>query len=305
MGSYRALMLASVFAVGVAGTSKAADLLPPAPRVEAPVAMAEPDFSGWYIRGDVGIGLGRSVGMRSVPDPMTQGGPGFVPTSYRISDAMFTAAPIIGFGIGYKVNQWFRTDMTFDYRNASFSANDQLVWNNGAVGPGYSATDLRNFYRGNLSTMTVLFNGYLDLGTWYGITPYVGAGIGIAYQRMYGVTDNGFSNVFAGVGAGSSFATSGTYKVSTATGLAWALMAGFSYDVNTRLKLDFGYRYLHTGKVKSSIPNCNAFGPGNQPCNIALETKSAGSHDFRIGLRWMLTDAAPVAPLPAPIVRKY
>ena len=29
-----------------------------------------------------------------------------------------------------------------------------------------------------------LFNGYLDLGTWYGVTPYIGAGAGVAYMRV-------------------------------------------------------------------------------------------------------------------------
>ena len=305
MGSYKALMLASAFVVGAAGAAKAADLLPPAPRVEAPIA-AEPDFSGWYIRGDVGIGLRRGVDLRSVPDPLTQGGPGFVPTNYSLSAARFSAAPLIGFGIGYKVNQWFRTDLTFDYRDASFSAHDTLVWNNGVAPPGMQSVVLRNFYRGNLTTMTALFNGYFDLGTWYGITPFVGAGIGIARQTIHGMTDNGYSNIFAGPGAGSSFATSGTYRMSHSTRLAWALMAGVAYDVNARLKLELGYRYLRVGNVKTAIPNCNAFGPGFQPCNVTLQFKGSGSHDLRIGLRWMLSEPAPVAaPPPAPIVRKY
>ena len=34
-----------------------------------------------------------------------------------------------------------------------------------------------------------MFNGYADLGTWSGVTPYVGAGVGFAYNKLSGFTD--------------------------------------------------------------------------------------------------------------------
>ena len=36
---------------------------------------------------------------------------------------------------------------------------------------------------GATDTLTVLVNGYVDFGTWYGFTPYLGAGVGISYLR--------------------------------------------------------------------------------------------------------------------------
>ena len=36
-----------------------------------------------------------------------------------------------------------------------------------------------------------MVNGYVDLGTWSGITPYVGAGVGFAYNKLSGFTDSG------------------------------------------------------------------------------------------------------------------
>ena len=60
-------------------------------------------------------------------------------------------------------------------------------------------------------------------------------------------------------------------------------MAGAAYDVNARLKLEMGYRYLNMGAAKSSIPACNAFGPGLQPCDIGLEMRRGGVHDIRLG----------------------
>jgi opacity protein-like surface antigen len=237
---------------------------------------------------------------------MTQGTATFVPTSYSLSHGQVSGAPFIGFGFGYKINNWFRADITGEYRTATFSARDELVWNNGAAAPNTQNNVLRNFYRGNLSTMVLMANGYVDLGTWHGFTPFVGAGIGMARSRLSGMTDNGYNNLFAGPGSPASSITSGAYRTSTTTSLAWALMAGFAYDVNSRLKLELGYRYLNVGKVKSAVPDCNAFGPGLQACNVALHANRSGSHDLKIGLRWMLADMPVVAaPPPAPIVRKY
>ena len=35
----------------------------------------------------------------------------------------------------------------------------------------------------HLSRTTPMFNAYLDLGNWWGFTPYVGAGIGCSYLQ--------------------------------------------------------------------------------------------------------------------------
>ncbi|MGE3246395.1 MAG: outer membrane protein [Beijerinckiaceae bacterium] len=306
MGGLRAIMLSGVFSAGLAGAAQAADLLPPPPPVDAPAVVApDADFSGWYIRGDVGIGAHRSVGLRSTPDPLTQGGAGFVPTSYNILPAMVSGTPYVGLGFGYKFNNWIRADFTSEYRTSTFSSQDQLLFNNGAAAPNTQFYALRNSYRGNLSASVFLFNAYLDLGTWAGITPFVGAGVGLARTTLSGVQDNGYNNLYAGPGSPATANTSGNYKTSTTNSLAWALMAGAAYDVNSRLKLELGYRYLNVGKVKSAVPDCNAFGPGLQPCNIALEMKRSGTHEIRVGLRWMLAEPAFAPPPPAPIVRKY
>ncbi|MCC2095455.1 MAG: porin family protein [Hyphomicrobiales bacterium] len=306
MGSLKATLLSGAAVLFVTSAAQAADLLPPAPRVDPPVVEAEPDFSGWYIRGDVGIGSHRSLKMRSVPDPMSQVFPNFVPTSYNILPAMVSGSPFVSVGVGYQINSWFRADLTAEYRTATFSSQDQLGYNNGVAAPNTSSSVLRNFYRGNIGSMVYLLNGYIDLGTWSGVTPYVGAGIGFARQTMFGATDNGYSNTYAGPGAGSTANTSGNYKTKSTTSFAWALMAGASYNVNSRLKLDIGYRYLNMGEVRSAVPSCNAFGPGLQNCDIALRIKRGGVHDMRIGFRWLMSDPAPrPAPAPAPIVRKY
>ena len=93
-------------------------------------------------------------------------------------------------------------------------------------------------------------------------------------------------------------------------------MAGLGYDVNERLKLEMGYRYLNMGKATSGAILCNV----STGCAQEQQVFTLASHDMRIGMRWMLGERASGAVLasnaplfggPAiasrtgPLVRKY
>ena len=96
-----------------------------------------------------------------------------------------------------------------------------------------------------------MVNGYVDLGTWYGVTPFVGAGVGVAVQqalRRAPTTARNISNATAPAGLRPPAASSAT---GSKTDLAWALMAGFDIAVTRNLKLELGYRYLDYGKFKT------------------------------------------------------
>ena len=121
-------------------------------------------------------------------------------------------------------------------------------------------------------------NAYIDLGTWWCLTPYIGAGVGGAYNRITGVQDNGIiSNGF--VGFGYTDTDSGSWN------LAWNVQAGLTYNVSNNFKVDFSWRYLNLGSPETAVVQCT-----NSPnCYLASYTlKDMTSQDFRIGLRWML-----------------
>jgi opacity protein-like surface antigen len=149
-------------------------------------------------------------------------------------------------------------------------------------------------------------NGYVDLGTWWCLTPYVGAGVGWAQNHLSGVTDTGFA--FVGPGAGSP--TGGFFGNGTTENFAWALMAGVDFDVTQNLKLELGYRYLDYGIAKTGPSNClngTGAGGGFSSANCGgsshvITTNQLASSDFRIGLRWLINDV-PYAP--APVVTRY
>ena len=71
-----------------------------------------------------------------------------------------------------------------------------------------------------------------------GVVPYVGAGIGFAHHM-------------GDVRAMSTHAAGGDNRL-----FAWALMAGFGYQLTERAILDIGYRYIDLGSVRSGMTRC-------------------------------------------------
>jgi opacity protein-like surface antigen len=286
MSGVRVLALAGA-ALSFSTAALAADFPPVLPPAAPAVQPAEE--SGWYLRGDVGVGVQR---FRHFDHFQTN--PAFVwPASWQILQRETDDAAFFDFGVGYAVNNWLRFDVIGEHRTkAKFKALGSYQ----ELCPG-GATCLDQF-DGSHSAEAVLANFYLDLGTWWSLTPFIGAGVGGAYNRVASVTDNGF---IAGgsAGFGSSAADTSNWN------LAWAAHAGLAYSVSSNLKLEFAYRYLNLGSVKTPVVNCSSNG-----CLIAPNPASAAfytltnfdSQDFKIGLRWLLQPEAPVdAP---PLVRK-
>jgi opacity protein-like surface antigen len=190
-------------------------------------------------------------------------------------------------GVGYQFNSMFRVDLTADYMTpftknrstyyAGTGTGSSIAWSSinplAPVGgcpvdadsnnPGYVYTvgcSANSWSKVNASVY--LMNAYLDLGHWYGVTPYIGAGAGLAYVRTQSNVTFAFSNGQA-YGDGNSFCGGSTglggvpcYHLgyinnigphTTAYNFAYALMAGFSYDISQLLKVDIGYRYLNLG----------------------------------------------------------
>ena len=85
-----------------------------------------------------------------------------------------------------------------------------------------------------------LANAYLDLGTWWCITPFIGAGVGVTNLTIGNFRD---INEIAGGG--------GWAKDNTETNFAWALHAGASYTVTKNFAVELSYRYLNLGDGKS------------------------------------------------------
>lgn len=304
MVDFRAFALSAVAGVALSSAAFAADLLPPPPAMEPPPPpMMSSDMGGWYLRGDTGVGFNNSVSASTTPNPLNSFAPGQANDNWY--NSALSEAALFDLGVGYQVNRWFRADVTGELRGGSeFSGLEVL---NVTAGPsaGYQAAD---FYKGHVSSLLGMVNGYVDLGTWYGVTPFVGAGVGVSFNRFYSGMDNG---VITNVG-GASSPSGGVFGTGTKADLAWALMAGFDMSIAHNLKLELGYRYLNYGKFKSGGSQClsgngniGSFNSVNCGGGFAIASRTLSSNDFRIGLRYYLDNDMPAPEHDMPLVRRY
>jgi opacity protein-like surface antigen len=267
----------------------AADLPPPLPQ---PMYQPPPPViccgSGWYLRGDVGVGM---QSFKSFDFTQTNVASGAVwPASWRIDQKDIKDTAFVGFGIGYAWNNWARFDITGEYR---MSSKFKAVGSFTEFCPG----GLRCFdvYDGDHQAAVFLANAYLDLGTFWCLTPFVGFGVGGAWHKTSALTD-------LGTAGGGNIPLGLTQEDRTQWNFAWAAHAGLAYNVSNNFKVEFSYRYLNMGNVPTSEVLCGAFGCGvnNGPRAFYTLTQFQ-SHDFRIGMRWMLQQDVPPPP---PLIRK-
>ena len=233
------------------------------PSIAAPPMHAPPveDFGGWYLRGDIGFSNQRVNRLNNVLDANNTS------SEQRLG---FNSAGIFGLGVGYKLNNWFRADVTGEYRgNSQFFGTDHITYSGGVGTDTYHATK---------SEWVALANAYLDLGTWWSMTPFVGAGVGTARISIANFTDQSLANNGGGALAGLAFGDN-----VAKWNLAWALHAGVAYNVSPNFTVQLAYRYLNMGDGLTG--DLRTFEGTNSIVNPTT-FKNISSHDLMLGVRW-------------------
>ncbi len=153
--------------------------------------------------------------------------------------AVSAAPESYGGGVGYQFNNWFRADVTGQYRgNSNFTGLDVVTGTGPAA--GLFETDS---YTATKSELLFLANAYADLGTWWCITPFVGAGVGTARVSIGNFTDTGdISN-----GASPPPHSLDYAGTNSKWNFAWALHAGLAYKVTPGLTVELAYSYVNMG----------------------------------------------------------
>jgi len=303
----------------------------------APPPMTFPDSqspmtevgSNWYLRGDVGYGF--------EDEPTVVPAAGLVPAvlTDALTGASYVNAPpgnassnagvtrgnnqtAQGFnfdvGVGYRVNNFLRLEATYMYStgpnlsyvkgslcpDATLPVSNEVGGTAVPVGYLWAPVACTGYLRATQTNNTALASAYLDLGTFWGVTPYIGAGAGLNANTISGSThflinsdgtpfrgntsSSGAPNVWVvqtGIDGGgyAIYTPLGTqpnvdfgnqnwdrHFSSTHYSMAAALMAGFGYQLSPSATLDVGYKYLSLdllGSTKSTL------------------------QDFRIGIRYM------------------
>ncbi|WP_416795666.1 outer membrane protein [Ciceribacter azotifigens] len=249
--AFAAMLLASTSAL-------AADLY-----VEPDPQPVAPSFGGFYLRGHLGMS---NQQLGSLEHPLFDA----VEIHEFLDEGGFDSAPLAGIGVGYQFNDWLRADAFVEYRgDASFSALDRY----GHTGAAGTVWDGTNDYSGTKSEWLLMANAYVDVGHWYGITPYVGAGLGASRNTISHFQDVNVPT--AGVSYGD---TASTWN------FAWALHAGLAYQVTDRMTLDLGYSYMNLGDAKTGDLKAYDGSVTNEPMHF----KDITSHDIKLGFRYSL-----------------
>jgi opacity protein-like surface antigen len=139
----------------------------------------------------------------------------------------------------------------------------------GMFGVGNPAVPTISPIRSSLQTYTSMVNVYYDLGQLGGFVPYVGAGVGLAYNRMAD-----YSLPWAST---TPYAVHGANDLS----LAWSLMVGGGYQISDRAIIDLGYRYIDFGSAATAR---NDNWGGAQVSRLAASDLTA--HEIKVGLRY-------------------
>ena len=111
---------------------------------------------------------------------------------------------------------------------------------------------------------TLLANVYWDITTWHDFTPYIGAGLGMAFLKTEGAVNH--------TGIAADLLGS---KSDTDTVFAGQIGLGCSYAFTENISADIGYRFL-------TMDNGNVSGIANA---MKLNAKDNYVHQFMMGLR--------------------
>lgn len=237
------ISLAAACAVGFCHGASAADLAPEITLAEAgPVSAG----TGPYLRADLGF-----AGWTADEDAGLVDGAG----TYRgFDEGRFSHPVSYGVGIGYQVTDVLRADVTVDTFKDRFGAE-------GSCGVACTAS-----YGADYRGIGVMANGYVDLATIAGFTPYLGAGLG-ATRLKWSDAEATYTCGAVNCG-GESFDGNADWR------FTYALMAGVSYALTDRVKLDLGYRY-------SDMAGGDMFRAGA----ARGEDDGFARHEFRAGVR--------------------
>lgn len=266
MSRLKTFVLSTLAMTSFATVTLAADMsLPAAPMQAQPYAPQNQIVElggGWYLRGDVGY-----------VNYQKPTGNGIGTTNIAFDNEKLNKTFSVGGGVGYKFNSWFRADATLDY---NIKSNFKATSSSSGYVDGYSLESAK------IDSAQLMLNGYIDLGEFYGITPYVGAGVGVAQNRMENFRGPSYlypSSPLFPVGAISPYPYSTTLPANaTSYNLAWALMAGAAINLSQNFMLDVGYRYINMGDAKTKY---DQFGVG-------AKVKDLDAHEARLGVRYMI-----------------
>ena len=197
-------------------------------------------------------------------------------------DDAFGGALAVGYTFKHRFDLPLRAEVEysiFSRMNPESGLSEYTSWDNGAA-VGHR-TDTYSVEQ-KVDVQTLFFNFYADIPTKTRFTPFVTAGLGMAFVRSkgnYAHRRQGINNILASpppiiFDDTDSSSSSGRSN----TNFAWNVGAGLGIEIVEDLSLDVAYRFAHLGKVKNRTM---AAGTGS----LSSKTENLYMHQVMVGLR--------------------
>lgn len=189
-------------------------------------AASEPAWKKIYFRADGGVGFPQKINNKGI--------------QYN-----FKNTPVYGAGLGFKINDMFRTDINFQHTELK-APNSNNIFN-------------------KTGSDAIFLNGYFNLTDFEPMTPYFTAGVGYAMNN----TKNSRKV------QGSVVTTAEGVKTKS---FAWNVGAGVKSQIYKQVDFDFAYRFINIGDIKMK----NVIEDGDQLPSIHLKKNNA--HQLTVGI---------------------
>ena len=226
----------------------AADYEPPIVIENAPEYVPVEVGSGWYLRGDLGYTFNK---------PFKDFDIGVLPIAAYSED---NTALFGGVGMGYHFNDFLRGELNF----AFLSKNKFGVeYDERPLGGDFAV-----FANAKNQAWSGMANAYVDLGTFVGLTPYVGAGLGFVYTKRD-----------LGIRIADGAAAVEIFDNKKQVSFAYSLGAGLNYQVTPNTSIDVGYQFLSAPDAQYvAVKDLDSY-PVHKGINL---------HQLKVGLRYDL-----------------
>lgn len=271
--------LAMLAALSAPGLAADLDQIIPSPVIEdnyAPVEIG----NGWYIRGDISYDLKTST----TADYLTYDGISYSTNPYDKFN--LGAGGDVSFGAGYQFNSWLRADATIGHWRRDVNGADVGSGPCGIAGAPITAVGCRSVDATTAHAWEFMANGYADLGTFVGITPYLGAGAGLTQIRYDALSNRSICTDAAGLDIAGCTSVASHAALRGDWRFTWALMAGASMDISKNVKFDLGYRYAHYSG--GDMFGWDAFTAGLGASGVQGTDNGFGQHQIKAGIRYAL-----------------
>jgi opacity protein-like surface antigen len=178
--------------------------------------------------------------------------------------------------VGYDFNKQFNLPLRAEVEYALFTGAESKTTGNYTWSGGGTSYWSKNSEKITVGIQTLFLNAYYDFRNSSAFTPYVGAGIGMAFL------DAKYKETYSDSGGYSDSSSAGRNKTAN---FAWNIGAGVGYDITDYIAVDLGYRFVGLGGVKTQRASFDYDDDGTADEHLRANVSDLYTHQVALGLR--------------------